>query len=83
MMRSNVERTHDEYERMAYSAMMSRQATNAKRLKMSDLYKRPADVSTAEKDLQTMKNKVEHASEWMSQFTLFGGQNDGKEEANG
>lgn len=71
MMRANVERKYDDYEDMALQAMMNRQATNAKRLKQSDLFKRPVDKDKAESKAEELKQKAEQASEWMSQFTQF------------
>lgn len=73
MMRANVERKYDVYEDMALQAMMHRQATNAKRLKQSDLFKRPVDKDKADRKTEDLKEKAEQASEWMSQFTQFNG----------
>ena len=72
-MRAQVERRHDEYERMAYEAMMLRQAYHAKRLKPSDLYKRPVNEEAEKARSVELQNKTEHASEWLSQFTNFSG----------
>lgn len=71
MMRSNVERKYDEYEDMAYNALMVRQAVNSKRLKKSDLFKRPEDEEAAERKIEELQAKSDHATEWMSQFKQF------------
>ena len=78
-MRAQGERRSDEYERMADAALMARQAYHAKRLKRSDLFKRPVDVGEAEAKSEELVDKAEHATEWMSQFTNFNGVGVGKE----
>lgn len=73
MMRANVERKYDEYEDMAVQAMMHRQATNAKRLKKDDLFKRPKDEVVEKNKADKLMKQSEHATEWLSQFSLFDG----------
>lgn len=72
-MHANVEKKYDEYEDKANEAMMFRHAQNAKRVKKSDLFKRPIDESKAEDKAEKMQEESEKASEWLSQFSLFDG----------
>lgn len=71
LMRAQQERKFDDYEREAFVAMMHENASRIKRPKVSDLFKRPVDVELAEKKTKELVDKSRHASEWMSQFTLF------------
>lgn len=64
---------------MADAAMMTRQAYHAKRLKPSDLFKRPVDVAKAQEKSEELIDKAENATEWLSQFTNFNGIGVGKE----
>lgn len=73
MMRANVERKYDQYEDLSMFAMMQRKATNAKRIKQSDLFKRPVDEGKEEEKVINMKEKVNHANEWLGQFEQFSG----------
>ena len=73
MVRAQDERLYDEYDRMAASAMMQRKATDAKRLKQSDLFKRPIDGNAAEEKMLGFKDKAENATDWLSQFSNFRG----------
>lgn len=70
-MRAQQERQFDEYERAAFIAMMHENASRIKRPKLSDLFKRPLDVDLAETKTKEMTEKSRHATEWMSQFTIF------------
>ncbi|MEK3887251.1 hypothetical protein [Bacillus sp. FSL K6-3431] len=78
MMRAQTERKHDEYERMTHEAFMMRQAYHAKRLKPSDLFKRPIDEGVAKSKSVDLQEKAENATEWLAQFANFSG----KEELN-
>lgn len=81
MMSAQVERQYDELEREAFIAIMHEAAHRAKKPKATDLFQRPVDGYTAEKKVETLKEKAEKATEWLSQFEQF---NFGREEeANG
>lgn len=77
LMRAQQERQFDDYEREAFVAIMHENAARSKRLKMSDLFKRPVDATLAKKKTQELAEKAKMASDWISQFTLFN--NQGKE----
>lgn len=75
--RSNVERTHDENERLAMLAIMSAAASRGKGKqgkipKLEELYKRPTDEEVAKKTdtVEDLREKQKHTSEWLSQFDL-------------
>lgn len=70
---ANVERLYDESERMAMSAMMTRQAYHAKKLKHSDLFKRPVADEVANKKAKESHKRTEEITEWLSQFEEFNG----------
>lgn len=82
MMRANVERIYDGYERKAAEAIMIANAVNSsKKIGASDLFKRPVDEYTAKNRTEDLLDKAEQASEWLSQFEQF---NTGrKEDAHG
>ncbi len=69
-MSAQVERRYDEYETMASEAMMMRSAYHAKKLKYSDLYKRP---NVDENKAESMRTRADYTMEWLSQFEEFGG----------
>ena len=71
MLRANNEAVYDNYEHMAYGALMNRQAHHAKTLKFSDLFKRPIDVSEAKNRQKKLLEAQKHTEEWLGQFTLF------------
>lgn len=71
LMSAQVERQYDTYERMANEAMMMRQAYHAKKLKTSQLFKRPVDEEKASKEAEDMHMKAESTMEWLSQFEQF------------
>ena len=70
LMRAEQESRLDGYERMASHSMMIRQAYHAKKLKYSDLFKRPTDVSKAQKKAEDLLEQNRRASEWLSQFNF-------------
>lgn len=71
LLRAQNEATYDEYEHMAYGAMMNRQAYHAKSLKFSDLFKRPLDVTEAKNRQRKLLEQQKHAEEWLAQFTIM------------
>lgn len=84
--KANVERTHDENERLAMSAIMNAAASRGKGKKgeipkLEELYKRPTTEELFEKDDKTKAEEVlekqRNASEWLSQFNIT---NFGKED---
>lgn len=70
-MRAQVERQYDEMERMSHNALMLRQAHHAKKLKMSDLFKRPADDAVEGGKAENMRKKADDTMAWLSQFAEF------------
>lgn len=74
-MHAHTEAVYDEYERMAAQAMMNRAAHHAKKLKQSQLFRRPTDAEKA-KDRRERSKEI---MKWLSQFEEFRG----KEGVNG
>lgn len=72
MLRAQAGRNDDDYERMAHAALMQRQAYHAKKLKLSDLYKRPSDKVADKSRLQSLKEKTREANEWLAGLTSGG-----------
>jgi len=68
-MQAQRERQMDEYERMAYEAMMNRQAQHAKKAKMDDLFRRPSDSISDKTKLAQMKEKTHDANAWLSRLS--------------
>lgn len=83
MMRAEVERRYDEYEKFAHFAIMREQAHREKRPKASDLFKRPIDDEVAKSKTETMREQMEWAKDYLAQFEQFRGINERKEGANG
>lgn len=82
MMRANLERVYDEYERKANEAIILANAINStKKVKSTDLFKRPVDDGTARRKTEDLLGKADHASEWLSQFEQF--KDFRKEDVNG
>lgn len=79
------ERLYDQYEQSARQAMMQRAAYHAKKLKETDLFKRPTDADTVKVKTQESRAKAEDAMAWIAQFEEFSyvADNGGKEEMNG
>lgn len=69
MMRANVERQYDEYERMAVGAIMNEGASRAKRPKASDLFKRPDSSVLNKNELADKKQEADRMNEWLSNLT--------------
>jgi hypothetical protein len=71
-MRAQRERQYDEYERMAYGALMARKATNEKRIKPSDLFERPKDGSQRKgrKSAKELREQIESQQALLAQFTF-------------
>lgn len=78
-MRAHTESVYDEYERMASHAMMIRAAYHAKKLKPSQLFKRPKDEEVAKNKAEDMRARSEETMKWLAQFEEFRG----KEGVNG
>lgn len=85
MLAAQRERQYDEMELMAIRAMMNRQAYHAKRLKQTDLFRRPVDEETAKSRADEIQERTEKRMEWLSQFEEFRGKINyvGEEETNG
>lgn len=71
MMRAEVERRYDEYEKFAHFAIMREKAHREKRPKASDLFKRPPDEEVAKNKTEDLLSKKEKTMEWLSQFEQF------------
>lgn len=80
MMRANVERMYDLYDRMAMEAMMIRSAHHAKKIKQSDLFSRPVDKDEQAKKMDKSKDKIKDMNEWMAGIAEFQGADIGVNE---
>lgn len=70
LMRADGERRMDDYERMAHEALMNRQAQHEKKLKLTDLYKRPNGGSRSEKTrVERLKESTRNANDWLAGLT--------------
>lgn len=69
-MTAQVERTYDEYERMASQAMMYRAAQHKEKLKYSDLFKRPSG-DNKKKTVEDVKKRQNDIISRLSQFEQF------------
>ncbi len=78
-MRAHTESVYDEYERMSTEAMMMRAAYHAKKLKQSQLFKRPTNADVAKDKSEDMRERSEEVMKWLAQFEEF----QGKEGVNG
>lgn len=58
---------------MATHAMMIRSAYHAKKLKSTDLFKRPVDGELAKEEVKDIKAKQADTMRWLSQFEEFRG----------
>lgn len=72
-MRAHTESVYDEYDRMATEAMMMRAAYHAKKLKQSQLFKRPTDGDQARNKAEEMRERSEETMKWLAQFEEFRG----------
>lgn len=70
MIQAQQERGFDEYERMAYGAIMGEIAHREKRPKVSDLFKRPKDASAEKSALSELKEKTQTANEWLARLVV-------------
>ncbi len=73
MVKADDERRYDEMERMARQALMNRQAYHAKRLKESDLFRRPTEFQKAVRTVEDLEREEKETMEWLSQFEEFQG----------
>lgn len=71
LMRAETESRHDDYERMTTEAMFVRQAYHAKKLKPSDLFKRP-DGSKRDKRMtrEELREYTEQQQAVLAQFSF-------------
>jgi len=72
-MRAHTESVYDEYERMATHAMMIRAAHHAKKLKQSQLFKRPTGEEMTKRKTVEKRERTEETMRWLSQFEEFQG----------
>lgn len=72
-MRADRERKMDEYERMSHEAMMMRQAHHAKKLKLSDLFKRPNGRNGDTSRIERLKESTRNTNEWLAGLTASKG----------
>ncbi len=79
-MSAQVERTYDEYERMAVEAIMREGAHRSKRPKAGDLFKRPKDGAVKRDELTDLRKETDRLNDWLSTLRTDNGR---KEEANG
>jgi len=80
-MRANIERIYDEFERKSREAIMTANAVNArKRVKPSDLFKRPKDGTDKRNDLTDLRKETDRLNDWLATLRP---NNEGKEETNG
>lgn len=70
LLRSATEAVYDEYEHLAFGALMNRQAYHAKKLKFSDLFTRPLDVVEAKNRQKELINQQEQAELFLSRYKL-------------
>lgn len=83
MMAAQVERKYDEYERMAYEAMMMRAAYHKEKLRQSDLFKRPTGEIKTDKTAEDIKERQRAIIERLSKFEQFAGKFGGEEGTDG
>ena len=73
LMSAHVERIYDEMERKANEAMMIRAAYHAKKLRQSDLFRRPAAGAKSEKTAEDVEGRQREIIERLSKFEEFAG----------
>ena len=83
MMRAEVERKYDEYERMASQAMMMRAAYHKEKLRQSDLFKRPTGELKTDKTAEDIEERQRAIIERLSKFEQFADKFNGEEGVNG
>jgi len=81
MMAANVERTYDDYEKMAVQALMNRAGYHKEKLRHGDLFKRPSDVDT-DKTADDVKERQRALIERLERYEEFRGKF-GEEETDG
>lgn len=70
-MQAENERRFDEYELMATQAMWNRAAYHAKRLKKSNLFKRPKDGEQVDpKTIEERRREVDEMNDWLATLTV-------------
>ncbi len=70
-MQAENERRFDEYELMATQAMWNRAAYHAKRLKKSNLFKRPkAGEQVDPKTIEERRKEVDEMNDWLATLTV-------------
>lgn len=72
-MRAFVEANNDEYEKQALLAIWHRKAQHEKRIKTTDLFKRPKDEERAQKNVEDIRAKQAETMRWLSQIEEFRG----------
>lgn len=71
-MMAQRERQYDEYERMAFGAMMGENASRIKKPKSSDLFTRPKDEGKRKgrKSAKELREQIDKQQALLSQFTF-------------
>jgi len=70
LMKAQVERIYDDYDRMADSAMMRERAHRDKRPRRNDLFKRPVDEVAAQRKAEEMAERAAQQAQFLAQFGL-------------
>lgn len=65
-MKAQVERTYDEYERMATEAMMHRAAQNKETLRSDELFKRPNTDVNPREEIEELRDEMSKMNDWLS-----------------
>jgi len=72
LMTAEVERTYDLLEREAMVAIMHANANNSrKRVKASNLFKRPTQAKKSKRTVEDLKREEEEVMDWLGQFEHF------------
>jgi len=72
MLRASVERRYDELEQEASIAIMHANAANSKkRVKATDLFKRPSEHRESKRTADDLRREEEETMEWLGQFEQF------------
>jgi hypothetical protein len=70
-MQAENERRFDEYELLATQAMWNRAAYHARRLKKSNLFKRPKDGEQIDpKTIEERRKEVDEMNDWLATLTV-------------
>jgi hypothetical protein len=70
-MRAQTERQYDDYERMAYGAMMIENASRIKKPKTTDLFKRPNGKEREGKlSAKELREQIDKQQALLAQFTF-------------